>query len=757
MFTSPKDVDSILKARTSQPHAILGMHTLSHQGEPGVVVRAFLRGAESCEVIDILNKPERRFAMQKIDPAGFFEIFVSGEEKIFKYQLKVSLKNGETRQFNDPYSFLPSLGDLDLHLFNEGRDQLVYEKLGGHLKKLDGIDGVAFAVWAPSAKRVSVVGDFNGWDGRYHIMRSLGSSGVWEIFIPGLSEGMKYKFELIGGDNQLKLKSDPYATYYESPPNNASILFNTGNYAWKDDAWIKKRAGTNWKTRPVSIYEVHLGSWRRKTEENNRPFSYQELAAELIPYLKEMNYTHVEFLPVAEHPFAGSWGYQVTGFFAPTHRFGNPSDFMYLVDQLHQNNIGVIIDWVPAHFPKDAFALANFDGTHLYNHADPKQGEHKDWGTYIFNYGRHEVTGFLIASALSWFDRYHIDGLRVDAVASMLYLDYSRKDGEWIPNKYGGKENLEAIEFIRQTNDLIHKKYPGAIMIAEESTAWSGVTRSTKEKGGLGFDYKWNMGWMHDTLVYFSKDPVHRKWHQNDLSFGMIYQFSEEFMQVFSHDEVVHGKGSMLMKMGSWYMGEKAQTLRALYTLMWLWPGKKTLFMGNEIGQSNEWAYDKSLDWHLLQYKEHAGIQKMIKDLNAFYCNEPILFEHDLDHNSFQWINAGDSNNSIISFIRRGEKPEDVLLVVGHYVPNCIKAYRVGVPLDGFWEEKLNSAAELYGGSGEGNMGGVPSKKPDKDWDGQPFYLELCLPPNATLVFKYKGRLEKKEDSRQTSGGVQKQ
>lgn len=678
--------------------------------------------------------------MQKLDELGFFETFIPGDGKVFAYNFRVFQNNSEIRQFRDPYCFLPTLGDMDLHLFNEGKDRKVYEKMGSHLRTINGVAGVSFAVWAPSAKRVSVVGDFNGWDGRYHTMRSLGGSGVWEIFIPGLTEGLKYKYELIGGDGNLKLKTDPYATYYEAPPHNASIICKVNEYRWKDDAWLKRRASTDWKKAPVSVYEMHLGSWRRKVEEGNRPLNYRELAVELVAYLKDMGYTHVEFLPVSEHPFSGSWGYQVTGFFAPTHRFGTPADFQFLIDTLHQNDIGVIIDWVPAHFPKDTFALADFDGTHLYNHSDPRQGEHKDWGTFIFNYGRHEVREFLIASALSWFDRYHIDGIRVDAVASMLYLDYSRKDGEWVANKYGGKENLDALEFIRETNELIHKNYPGALTIAEESTSWSGVTRPATEQGGLGFDYKWNMGWMHDTLVYFSKDPIHRKWHQNDLTFGMIYQHSEAFIQVFSHDEVVHGKGSMIMKMGSWYMNDKAQTLRALYALMWLWPGKKCLFMGCEFGQSNEWAYDTSLDWHLLQFKEHSGTQQIVRDLNRLYRNEPILHSRDLEREGFQWINCTDADNSVISFIRHGKNPEDMYLVVGHYTPVAKKAYRVGVPMAGHWEEVLNSAADVYGGTGQGNGGGLTTKVPEKDWDGQPHYLEMLLPPNATLVFKYRGK-----------------
>jgi 1,4-alpha-glucan branching enzyme len=742
VIIAQKDLTSILKANSAQPHAILGMHPISHEGQQGVVVRAFLRGVQTCEVVDIQSKPERRFGMQKLDELGFFETFIPGDDKIFAYNLRVFQSNNEIRQFRDPYAFLPTLGDLDLHLFNEGKDRRCYEKLGAHVKTINGVQGVAFAVWAPSARRVSVVGDWNGWDGRYHQMRSLGASGVWELFIPGLGEGVKYKYELIGADGLLRLKTDPYGSFFDAPPYNNAVVFSPEAYRWHDDMWLKSRAVNDSRKQPMSVYEVHLGSWKRKVEEGNRPLTYREVAAELVPYMKEMGFTHVEFLPLSEHPFSGSWGYQVTGFFAPTHRYGTPADFQFLVDSLHQNGLGIIVDWVPGHFPKDIYALADFDGTHLYNHADPRQGEQKDWGTYIFNYGRNEVREFLTASALSWFDRYHIDGMRVDAVASMLYLDYSRKEGEWVPNKYGGKENLDAIAFLREANDLGHKLHPGALMIAEESTSWSGVTRPTSEQGGLGFNYKWNMGWMHDTLVYFSKDPIHRKWHQNDLTFGMIYQHSEDFIQVFSHDEVVHGKGSMMMKMGSWYMADKAQTLRALYTLMWFWPGKKCLFMGSEFGQSNEWAYDASLDWHLLQFREHAGVKQIVKDLNGLYRADPTLYAHDLARDGFAWINCTDADHSVISFVRKGAKPDEMYLVVGHYTPVALRNYRVGVPLAGYWEEKLNSAADVYGGSGQGNAGGLSTRVPEKDWDGQPYFLEMTLPPNATLVFKFKGKVK---------------
>ena len=700
-----------------------------------MVARVFLRDVASCELVAYERNPEERFPLRRCTKDGLFEAFIPGEQTPFRYRLRVTRNNGEIRQFYDPYSFLPTLGEQDLYLFNEGNEHRIYRKLGSQVREIDGIPGISFAVWAPAARRVSVVGDFNAWDGRYHPMRPLGSSGVWEIFIPGLEEGMKYKYEVMGADGYLHLKTDPYATFYEAPPHNASIVQTVDEvYSWNDAAWMERRAQTDWANQPISVYEVHFGSWRRVEKDGNRPLTYREAVEELIPYVRKMGYTHVEFMPMAEHPFSGSWGYQVTGFFAPTHRFGTPEDFMYLVDQLHQAGIGVILDWVPGHFPMDAFALARFDGTHLYEHADPRQGMHQDWGTLIFNYGRNEVRCFLIASALSWLDRYHIDGLRVDAVASMLYLDYSRKEGEWIPNRYGGRENLEAIDFLRRTNELAHQYYPGVLMIAEESTSFGGVTKPASE-GGLGFDFKWNMGWMNDTLSYFSKDPLYRKWHQNLLTFGMIYQYSERFLQVFSHDEVVHGKGSMLMKMAAPTIPEKAGSLRALYTLMWLWPGKKTLFMGCDFGQSSEWHYDRSLDWWLLQYLDHEGIQRILQDLNALYVGEPALHKGELEPGGFAWVALEDAEASVITFLRRDPEDRTLYLVVGHFTPVTREGYRVGVPRDGFWREVINSNSEYYGGSGVGNLGGLAAER--TPCNQQPFSLNLTLPGNSTLVFKY--------------------
>ena len=735
MIATKKELDSLLLGQNAQPHALLGMHPLTHQGKLGVVVRTLLQDAEACEVVEGEGGKERRVPMEKCDALGFFEVFLPDRPEVFRYSLRVRKTNGEIRQFSDPYRFLPTLSNQDLYLFNEGTEQRIYQKLGAHLRTIDGVRGVSFAVWAPNAGRVSVVGDWCRWDGRYFPMRSLGNSGVWEIFIPGLQEGLLYKYEIVPRHGALRLKTDPYGAYFESPPNNASVVWDTNKYKWNDQDWMAKREKTDWLKQPVSVYEVHLGSWRRNTDDGNRPLTYREIATELAGYVKEMGFTHVEFMPLAEYPFSGSWGYQVTGFYAPTHRYGTPEDFMFLVDTLHRQGIGVLMDWVPAHFPKDFFALPHFDGTHLYEHQDPRQGEHQDWGTLIFNYSRPEVRCFLVGSAMTWLDRYHIDGLRVDAVASMLYLDYSRKAGQWIPNKYGGRENLDAIELLRYANTTVHKYFPGALMIAEESTAWGGVTKPAKDQG-LGFNLKWNMGWMHDTLEYFKKDPIHRKWQHNQLTFGMIYQNTERFMMAFSHDEVVHGKGSMMLKMGADHMPDKARQLRALYAWMWGWPGKKTLFMGCEFGQSAEWAYDKSLDWHLLQYLDHEGVRLLVADLNRLYLEKKFLPESDYDYKSFQWVNNNDGNNSVISFVRHGTNPDDILLVVANMTPVPRPNYRVGVPREGLWVETLNTNAKKYGGGGEGHP--EPLKTTPIKWDGRPQAIDVSLPGMSVLFFLYR-------------------
>lgn len=731
---SKSDFNRILEGRHHEPHSVLGMHPLSNG--KGVVVRAFIKNAHSCEVVDVAPEGNRRYAMDRLADEGLFEVVIP-DRKLFRYRLRIEQYNDEIRQFWDPYSFLPSIDEKGIYYFCEGTDRKPYQKLGSHVREIDGVRGVSFAVWAPSAKRVSVVGDFNQWDGRYHPMRVLGSSGIWEIFIPGLVQGCYYKYEIVGKDQQLLLKSDPFASYYESPPHNSSIVYDTDGYEWHDEQWLKNRASKDWRKEPISIYEVHLASWRRIVEDANRSLTYREAAHELVEYVKNNHFTHVEFMPLAEHPFAASWGYQVTGFFAPTNRFGEPKDFMYLVDVLHQNGIGVIMDWVPGHFPKDSFALAEFDGSHLYEHSDPRQGQHQDWGTLIFNFGRNEVRSFLIGSAIHWMDRYHIDGLRVDAVASMLYLDYSRKDGEWIPNRYGGRENIEAIEFLRIVNDAIHEDFPGVITIAEESTAFGGVSHPTAA-GGLGFDFKWNMGWMHDTLRYFQKDPIHRRWNHDDLTFGMVYNYSEHFVLVYSHDEVVHGKGSMMGKMAAGSISEKARNLRALYAFMWAWPGKKTLFMGSEFGQMAEWHYDSSLDWHLLQYKDHEGITCLLRDLNQWYGAHPWLGRGDHDSMTFSWINCHDAENSVVSFLRFGDAPEQTFAVVINATPVGRSHYRLGLPFEGSWKEVVNTDASVYGGWDQGNMGRIHAIK--REWDNQTCSAEVFLPGLSTLVFQFEGK-----------------
>ncbi len=709
------------------------MHPHVHRRKQGVIVRAFVREAAECAVID--DATGTAWAMTRIASEGLFAVFIPHRPEVFRYQLRATRPDGETQQFHDPYSFLPTLGDQDLYLFNEGNEHRIYEKLGAHLRVMNGVPGVAFAVWAPTAARVSMVGNFNHWDGRYHPMRMLGASGVWELFVPALGEGELYKFELRDQHGGIHLKVDPYGTYFEPPPNNASIVCNPRKYVWNDATWLAQRAAAAGQAdRPMSVYEIHFGSWRRKLEEANRSFTYRELAPLLADYVVEMGFTHVEVMPLAEHPFDGSWGYQVTGFYAPTQRFGTPEDFSFFVDHLHQRGLGVILDWVPAHFPRDTFALADFDGTHLYGHADPRQGAQMDWGTLIFNYGLNEVRCFLVSNALAWCDRYHLDGLRVDAVASMLYLDYSRKAGEWIPNKYGGRENLEAIAFLRETNELVHRYYPGVLTVAEESTSFPGVTKPVKD-GGLGFDFKWNMGWMHDTLHYFQQEPIYRKWHQKELTFGMLYQYSEHFVTVFSHDEVVHGKASLLGKMGGRNIPEKAANLRALYAHMWAWPGKKLLFMGGEFGQSAEWNHAASLGWHLCQYEDHEGVRLLVRDLNMLYTSEPVLGCNDLNPQGFRWLATYDNNASVIAYLRTDASERTLFAVVCHFTPVVCSDYRVGVPRRGFWKEVINTNSQYYGGGGLGNDGGRATENFAADGYGQS--IRLTLPPLSTTIFQW--------------------
>jgi 1,4-alpha-glucan branching enzyme len=624
------------------------------------------------------------------------------------------------------------LTDHDLYLFNEGTHYQLYEKLGAHPMNHEGVDGTYFAVWAPDAERVTLIGDFNGWNKTSHPLQPRANSGIWQGFIPGIGKDSIYKYHIESRHHMYWVdKADPYAFRDEIPPKTASIVWDL-EYEWKDQPWMVLRRHANALSAPWALYEVHLGSWMRVPEEGHRCLTYRELAPKLAAYVQKMGFTHVEFLPVMEHPFGGSWGYQVTGFFAPTSRYGTPQDFMYLVDVLHQHGIGVILDWVPAHFPTDEHGLGYFDGTHLYEHADPRKGFHPDWNSFIFNYGRNEVKSFLISNALFWLEKYHIDGLRVDAVASMVYLDYSRREGEWIPNQYGGRENLEALALLRRLNEVIYESHPDVQMIAEESTAWPMVSRPTYV-GGLGFGLKWDMGWMHDTLLYMSKESVHRKYHHNTLTFRMLYAFTENFILPLSHDEVVHGKGSLLSKMpgDDW---QKFANLRLLYGYMYGQPGKKLLFMGSEIGEWNEWYHEASLDWHLLEYAPHAGLQRWVQDLNRFYRSEPALYEFDLNSKGFDWIAANDSDQSVLSFLRKGGTTDTVVAVVCNFTPVPRTEYRVGVPRGGFWREVLNSDAKDYAGSGVGNGGGVMTEATPSH--GQPFSLSLTLPPLAVVFLR---------------------
>ena len=734
-------IDALVAARHSDPFALLGPHPVDGTW----AVRFFIPWAEEAFIslrppaIQGASLPPAKVSdASKLRPEGFFEaLWPSGQANPpapASYKIHGRTHDGESFEIYDPYAFPCVLTEFDLHLMGEGRHYDTYEKLGAHLMTLEGVRGVHFAVWAPSARRVSIVGDFNRWDGRVHPMRARGSSGIWEIFIPELKEGTIYKFEIVGPDgNILPLKADPYAFRSELRPNTGSVVASLDTHHWNDAAWLSERSGKNWFQSPVSIYEVHLGSWRRVPEDHDRWLSYRELGDQLIPYVKELGYTHIELLPVMEHPYDGSWGYQTLGYFAATSRFGSPAAFMEFVDRCHQAGIGVILDWTPAHFPRDAHGLAQFDGTHLYEHADPRQGAHPDWGTLVYNYGRNEVQNYLISNALFWLDKYHIDGLRVDAVASMLYLDYSRKPGEWIPNQYGGRENLHAIEFIKRMNEVVYGKFPGVLTIAEESTAWPAVSRPTY-LGGLGFSFKWNMGWMNDTLKYFSHDPVHRKYEHNKLTFSLLYAFTENFVLPFSHDEVVHGKNSLLHKMPG-DMWQQFANLRLLYAYHYAHPAKKLLFMGQELAQRHEWSEARSLDWDLLQWDSHGGIQQLIRDLNHLYSSEPALHEVDFDWHGFEWIDANDADNSVLSFLRRGKNPEELILVVLNATPVVRAGYRLGVPQPGYYREILNTDASIYGGSNAGNAGGQDAS--DQPAQGRPHSLVLTLPPLAAIFLKW--------------------
>jgi 1,4-alpha-glucan branching enzyme len=728
MVLTQEELASLVEIRHRSPHTLLGMHPLG--GGSGLVVRALVPDAAKVEIQPVHEKNKPRFPLKRIHESGLFEGTTKKADGIYAYDLVVTDFQGNVRRTRDAFSFLPTLGESDLFLFGKGDERRIYEKLGAQLRVIDDVHGASFAAWAPNAQRVSVVGDFNHWDGRFHPMRSLGASGVWEIFIPGVGEGAHYKLEVRDIHGNISLKTDPCGFFFEVAPKNAAIVWDNKKFKWTDDAWMQKRRQSDALRSPMSIYEVHLGSWRKKSAGESP--SFRELAAPLAEYVRRMGFTHVEFLPPAEHAFYPSWGYQITGFYAPTSRYGTPDDFQFLVNALHEAGIGVIIDWVPAHFPRDEWALAKFDGTALYEHEDPRRGAHQDWGTLIFNFGRNEVSNFLVANALFWCERFHIDGLRVDAVASMLYLDYSRKPGEWLPNQFGGRENLEAIEFLKKFNHITHTEFPGVMTIAEESTAWPLVTRPP-HLGGLGFSFKWNMGWMHDTLDYFSHDPIHRKYHQNDLTFAMIYHYHENFILPLSHDEVVHGKGSLIGRMpgDDW---QKFANLRTLLGYQWLFPGKKLLFMGGEFGQRAEWNENSQLDWWLLNAGPfHRGLQKFVEDLNKFYADTPALWQGDYDHAGFYWIDCSDTDACILSFVRQNSDGTHPVAVILNLTPVPRQKYRIGLPRPGKWREVLNSDAAIYGGSNQGNLGAVNAK--EFKWHNQNFSAEICLPPLGIVAF----------------------
>jgi 1,4-alpha-glucan branching enzyme len=730
-----KQIALLLRAEHPDPFGFLGPHLTDEDGELRLVVRAFLPGAMSASVL--LEGHSEPVQADCISNAGVFQATLPLPARLpispACYRWRFQKDGHPLREIHDPYAFPLLISNFDMHLFGEGAHYQLYEKLGAHPTTIEGVAGVQFAVWAPNAMRVSVVGDFNSWDGRAHPMRNRLPSGIWEIFVPELEEGAIYKYEIRPNSSDLPiLKSDPYAFRSELRPKTGSIVTSLDRYSWKDSDWMARRANPDWPATPISVYEVHLGSWRRKVEEEDCWLTYAELADQLIPYVKQMGYTHVELLPIMEHPFDGSWGYQTVGYFAVTSRYGTPEGFMSFVDRLHQAGIAVILDWTPAHFPTDGHGLAQFDGTHLYEHADPRQGQHPDWGTLVFNYSRTEVQNFLLCNALFWMDKYHLDGLRVDAVASMLYLDYSRPEGQWIPNEFGGRENLAAIALLKRMNEVAHARHPGVLTIAEESTSWPMVSRPTYV-GGLGFSLKWNMGWMNDTLSYFSQDPIHRKFHHNRMTFSLLYAFTENFLLPFSHDEVVHGKSSLIHKMPG-DMWQQFANLRLLFAYMFAHPGKKLMFMGDEFGQRSEWNHETSLEWHVLQYATHRGVQNLVADLNALYAREPALHEVDFDWHGFEWVDCSDADSSVLSFLRRARRTQDFILFVGNYTPVLREAYRVGVPEPGAYREIFNSDAEYYGGSNAGSL--VPLQAEKIPWNSQPYSVVLRLPPLGAIFYK---------------------
>ncbi len=719
------EVEALVQGKHNNPHHILGMHECIDD----VFINAYLPDAKVVTAIDTATKKKYTLVSDRVP--GFFSVVIK-DKKRFDYKLNVRFDDGQEITYIDPYIFESVIDPIDVSLFNEGEHYSIYEKMGAHPMTVDGVEGVLFAVWAPNAERVSVVGNFNNWDGRRHPMRKLDYSGIFELFIPGKYVGEIYKYEICAKSGNVFMKSDPYAFSGELRPANASRIVDL-SYKWKDAKWISNRENSNPVEKPMNIYEMHLGAWK-KPEDGREFFNYRDIAPQLAEYLNDMNYNYVELMPIMEHPFDPSWGYQVTGYYAPTSRYGTPADFMYFVDYLHSKGIGVIIDWVPAHFPKDDHGLGRFDGTALYEHEDPRRGEHPHWGTYIFNYGRNEVKNFLIANALYWAEKYHVDGIRMDAVASMLYLDYGRNSGEWIPNMYGGNENLEAIDFIKELNKQMKEKHKGVLLIAEESTAWPMMTH-TLEEGGLGFDFKWNMGWMNDFLGYIKLDPLYRKYHHNELTFSMVYAYSENFVLVLSHDEVVHEKGSMISKMPGGYE-DKFSNLRVAYGHMMTHPGKKLLFMGQEIAQFAEFNEAAEVDWSLFEFDAHVYMQGYVKELNKLYMNEPALYELDSKSEGFQWINCNNANASLLSYMRKGKKEEDTLVIICNFTPIAHKSYKLATPSGGSWQEIFSSDNSKFGGEGRNNKTAKQAKK--EAVDGQEHYISVNVPPLSISVFKKK-------------------
>ncbi|TWU18311.1 1,4-alpha-glucan branching protein GlgB [Allorhodopirellula heiligendammensis] len=722
-------IQSLLDGSIGDPSSLLGRHSVDYRGTPATAIRMFQPEAHSIFLIDSASGMKR--PMRRLHPEGVFEAILD-ETPESNYKVEMIDRQGNTTETADPYATASLLSDFDRYLIGQGRHHRIYERLGAQLRTVNGVPGVNFAVWAPNARAVQVVGDFNGWDGRQHAARQLPHLGIWEIFVPAARVGQRYKFRIHNQHGHWMDKCDPMAFASELPPLTANIITDINSYQWSDSDWMNRRSHFEPLHAPMNVYEVHLGSWQKGAGRTNGWLDYRDLARRLADYCIRMNFTHVELMPISEHPYSGSWGYQSVGYYAPTSRHGKPEDFMFFVDHLHQHGIGVIVDWVPAHFPKDDHGLRRFDGSPLYEHADPRQGEHPDWGTMIFNFGRNEVKNFLIANAVFWLDKYHIDGLRVDAVASMLYLDYSRNDGEWVPNRYGGRENLESIDFLREFNDAVHENFPGVVTAAEESTAWPGVSKPTSD-GGLGFTYKWNMGWMNDTLRYMRNEPIHRQYHQNELTFSLIYAFTENFMLPLSHDEVVHGKGSLISQMPG-DIWQKFANLRLLYSYMWTHPGKKLLFMGGELAQWNEWNEDDGPQWLLLDFATHRGIQQLISDLNLLVNENPALHHFDFGPEGFEWVDCQNAKDSTLVYLRKGDAGHAPLLVCCNFTPVVREGYPVGVPESGFWKEVFNSDSEAYGGSNVGNYPGCQTR--GIGHHERPDSIAVTLPPLGTTIFR---------------------